>query len=216
MAKRTHQFIGPTPVSDRRMNITPAQRARQHIRDNPCRWHEKCKEPRFPGLPLCFAHAIQIRDHMIDLEDEMKESHRLAARRNREFLEAERREVAERELRESKGAEPGWIYYLHVGEYIKIGYSTDVKRRIRAYPPGSQLLAVHPGTPVLEKALHEDYKGLLAQGREWFRPGPELLEHCESVVSQFGDPAKFAYKPRESNTEKQYTAPRGWSGRKPA
>src|SRR5690554_2780796 len=41
---------------------------------------------------------------------------------------------------------PGWVYYIRVGDTIKIGFSQDVSQRMRTYPPNAELLAAHPGT----------------------------------------------------------------------
>lgn len=108
--------------------------------------------------------------------------------------------VKQNRLREQRGQQPGWVYYLRVGERVKIGYSADVKRRMRAYPPESRLLAVHPGTPQLETDMHRRFTGSRAAGREWFRETPDLSEHIEQVVAQFGEPTAHRYHFRTDAT----------------
>lgn len=97
---------------------------------------------------------------------------------------------------------PGWVYYLRVDERIKIGFSTDVRQRMRAYPPTAELLAVHPGTRDTERQMHERFAGHLAQGREWFRVDAPVMDHITAVVSEFGPPpAKFIYRYREGTRQ---------------
>lgn len=93
----------------------------------------------------------------------------------------------------ARGQQPGWIYYVRVGDQVKIGYSADVKRRMRAYPPDSHLLAVHPGTRELETELHQRFAGSRAAGREWFRETVDLVEHMAQVVAQFGEPTRHRH-----------------------
>ena len=109
----------------------------------------------------------------------------------------ERYEVAKAELRQDRD---GFVYYLRVGERIKIGYSVDVKRRMRDYPPGSELLAVEPGDRELETKRHQQFAGSRTDGREWFRPTADIFELVHEIVSVHGEPKRFAHHYRR-NTE---------------
>jgi len=117
----------------------------------------------------------------------------------REALKRERREKADA-ARAERGVQPGFIYYLRIGDQVKIGYAADVRKRMRAYPPDAQLLAVHPGTPDLEKVMHRNFEHCLAAGREWFDPAPPLMEHIANVVSVHGSPAQHAHHYRRRTT----------------
>jgi hypothetical protein len=88
----------------------------------------------------------------------------------------------------------GWIYYVRQGELIKIGYTSNLAKRLQSYAPTGVLLAVHPGTRATEKEMHQKFAASLDQGREWFRPRPELLRHIEETRKQFGSPD--AHQPR--------------------
>jgi hypothetical protein len=109
------------------------------------------------------------------------------------------REVAldEPTTEEIEAKRQGHVYYLRVGEQIKIGFSADVKRRLRAYPPGSELLAVEPGTKTLELGRHRQFVECLDAGREWFRPEAKLLEHIASVHAQHGSTRRFEHSYQE-------------------
>lgn len=100
--------------------------------------------------------------------------------------------VGPKRQQESK-REGGYVYYIRVGELIKIGYAGDVGKRMRNYPPNAELIAAHPGTLEVERQMHTRFREYLARGREWFYPTPELDEHIAYVRDQFGDPAELAY-----------------------
>lgn len=138
--------------------------------------------------PLCWTHAEMVADAV-------NESRVPAATRAKADAAIRRRREAERAAKaaESRGQQPGWIYYVRVGDRVKIGYSADVKRRMRAYPPDSHLLAVHPGTRQLETEMHQRFAGSRAAGREWFRETPDLAEHVAQVVAKFGDPREHRH-----------------------
>lgn len=86
------------------------------------------------------------------------------------------------------GAKVGTVYYLLVGEAIKIGWTTDLERRMREYSPGAQLLAIETGPRKLELARHHLFNEFLLYGREWFSDGPELREHLKRVIRRNGPP----------------------------
>lgn len=73
------------------------------------------------------------------------------------------------------------VYYVQVGEHIKIGTTTNIKSRMVAYPPNRRLLATEPGHEELEAERHREFSGLLDMGREWFRPGPALIDHINAL-----------------------------------
>lgn len=111
-----------------------------------------------------------------------------------------------REDRKPARIEPGWVYYIRMGDTIKIGYATDVAKRMRAYPPNAELLAAHPGTELLEKQMHQKFKPHLVRGREWFAPADEVMAHVASVVEQFGDPSHMAYEFTRPKTQEEKVA----------
>ena len=88
----------------------------------------------------------------------------------------------------------GFVYYIRINGQIKIGYAADVTARMRHYPPGSELLAVEPGTLQLERERHIEFANDLERGREWFGESARLIRHMASVVELRGDPSKLAYQ----------------------
>jgi hypothetical protein len=70
------------------------------------------------------------------------------------------------------------VYFVQIGKHIKIGVSTDLRRRIKSFEnscPEVYLLLSLPGDRALEQKLHD----LLAESRvvrEMFRPDRRVLE----------------------------------------
>lgn len=146
----------------------------------------------FHGTPMCEEHAWEVWAILDALKD-----YQVTRERAKKHM-LEREEALNREARKKavnlaetwksqRWIEPGWIYYLHVGGIVKIGYTTDLERRMKQYPPHSSLLAVHPGTPKLEREMHHKFLHLLANGREWFKVADDLTNHITDVRARFKD-----------------------------
>lgn len=162
---------------------------------------------RWPELKLCNPHARVVHDNVArDLaEDE--------ARRSREAHErlAAAGMLPQPEERQKRPT----IYFVQVGGHIKIGWTTDLQRRMRAYPPNTQLLAAQPGTRAQEQALHRRFAVHRSHGREWYPLAPQLLEHIRAVVREHGEPevVDFGARPVEvpQPRPKQFTKPKHWA-----
>lgn len=193
-------------------NHTPKKRKRiPHEMGIPyCVW-PKCKTRYvMEDLPLCSEHIDEViyKSHTTFWLEKREDR---ITRARRERAASRRSEKVDRRIIKAaatRGNQPGWIYYLHINDMVKIGYTTDIIRRIRDYPPNSPLLGVHPGTPELEKQFHEIFKGSLAQGREWFRLDPDVLAHCEKVRAEYGDPAQFEYRTLAGHETRQVVGTR--------
>lgn len=109
--------------------------------------------------------------------------------------------VARRITRDhQQGTNTGWVYYVAQADRIKIGYATDVKRRVKDYGPTAKLLAVEPGNRDLETQRHQQFRGHLADGREWFYDALPIREHIKSLA-RFGDVSDLAYTYRKHNRD---------------
>lgn len=91
-------------------------------------------------------------------------------------LEHDQPDIADRELPYwSRDAAPtGWVYFIRVGDLVKIGYTRKPPQRFAALQP-SEVLHMEPGTMQDEKRCHYLFDHLRAEGREYFRPEPDLL-----------------------------------------
>lgn len=139
-------------------------------------------EPGSP-VPLCRRDVIAVHDYWRQRDD-------LAARVLRgegagpdgaALLRAAR-------SRPQPKDQPGHVYYVRLGDRVKIGWSGNVTRRVRELPT-EQLLAIEPGDRQLEHDRHVQFDHLSAAGREWFRLAPDLLTHVIQVRQDHGVPA---------------------------
>jgi hypothetical protein len=142
---------------------------------------------------LCLDHAWSHYDAMNQylVWDGTTDSSLVQALRARQVPLDERTDEERAELKAL--LEEGFVYYLRVGDQIKIGFSSNVRQRLRSYPPGSELLALEPGTKKTERRRHNEFYEWLAAGREWFEPSAELLKHIQDIVDLHGDPGFYAH-----------------------
>lgn len=145
----------------------------------------------FHGTPMCEDHAWEVwatLDAVKDYEHTREEARKNIAKREAVLAEEARKKAVDLTAtwKSQRWIEPGWIYYLSIGELVKIGYTADMERRMKQYPPHSELLATHPGTPKLEREMHHKFLHHLSHGREWFKPGDDLMSHIDQVKSTFG------------------------------
>lgn len=147
----------------------------------------------FLDSPFCDDCMWKLWAHMEGTQPEEKkelarrgwfeEIHRLEAEAHAGMDAA--KEERRRRAKEEFMTWPGTIYYLRVGNLIKIGYTVDISQRKRQYPPNSELLATHPGTRETERQMHHRFLHRIAQGREWFTPCEELDQHIAKVREKY-------------------------------
>jgi len=154
------------------------------------------------NIELCGGHARQVLDSMMG-----EARRRIEAMKGLTGAEWEVQRLRERnaELLRAldKRAEPkpvptdGTVYILRCGGYIKIGWTSDLTKRMRAYQPDTLLLATMPGTRKDENRLHKRFAHLRTHGREWYPIAPQITEQVRRMVAEHGepDPVTFAAKP---------------------
>lgn len=156
-------------------------------------WKASHVEERFDHGTMCMECQIKIADSLggyIFVPDNRTAS--IAAMR-RQFDAAREQGKAVAKIRKGSNDE-GFVYYMRINGQIKIGYAADVTSRMRHYPPGSELLAVEPGTLHTEAERHQDFRRDLVRGREWFNESDKLIAHIAQIVSDCGDPSALAYQ----------------------
>lgn len=123
--------------------------------------------------PMCGRHALQVfRDVLMSYEIEGADPVRRALSMV-DWLDDQR----------AVDPDPGEsvVYYLLVGDLVKIGTTNHLARRLQSYPPTSVLLATEPGSVDVEVERHRQFREYLSARREWFTPGPRLREFVESL-----------------------------------
>lgn len=76
--------------------------------------------------------------------------------------------------------EQGNVYFVRLGNLVKIGFTTNMTRRMQDVPH-EEILGIAPGTKVDERQCHAAFAHLRATG-EWFRAEPELLAFIADVT----------------------------------
>ena len=136
--------------------------------------------PRTSPLPVC--HSCGIKIAVVHWGDAS-----LALGVQREIQE--KRDQA-RASREAAYADQSLVYYVRIGEHIKIGYSTNLKQRIsqlRLQP--AALLATEPGGREREKERHRQFSAdRIVSNREDFTLSPRLLAHIDALLAEYGRP----------------------------
>lgn len=158
-------------------------------------------------LEVCGGHAREI---LTAMEPEViVRSEMIAARTRDTHINQLQTLVREQDstIRQLRGEAPevaapprpvdGVVYYLRSGGYIKIGWTSDLVKRMRAYGPDSVLLATEPGTRKDENKRHKMFAAHRTHGREWYAMVPALMHHVDMIVKQHGQPdtVTFAAQP---------------------
>jgi len=145
---------------------------------------EFCDAPSYPDMPypVCARHAIRLWKRVTDHLEARGNDPLARARLVNGMLDGFE---AKRPAPETRVAR---VYYVQVGELIKIGTTVTIKQRMLAYGPARKLLTTELGGYELERQRHRQFARLLEAGNEWFRPGPELIEHINGLRKANGAP----------------------------
>jgi len=182
-----------------RANERQSKRAEAASHDLWCSWgrHETFRHPElkehYAAGTICIGCQVEIMGNLekVVFMPEISEAMR---RQARVLWEARRAQsVFEGSLKEKAPDSEGLVYYIRINGQVKIGYTTNLKQRSRSYPPGSELLAVEPGTPEWERQRHVQFDRFLVRGREWFMESPELQEHMAALVEEYGRPQRLMH-----------------------
>lgn len=76
------------------------------------------------------------------------------------------------------------VYYMRVGNRVKIGTTCQLGNRLRQINP-EELLATEPGGLSRERQRHREFKALRTHG-EWFELGSPLTEHIAELREKLG------------------------------
>ena len=170
-------------------------RSRNASTSSYCSWgkHRVYSVTQFEQGTMCIDCQMAIGEHIVKTADFPELSVALTTA-TRVKMAKSREKVATTERVRGESELEGFVYYIRINGQIKIGYAADVTARMRNYPPGSELLAVEPGTLETERIRHREFCNNLVRGREWFLPSTRLMRHIQNVVEERGDPAALAYK----------------------
>jgi len=85
--------------------------------------------------------------------------------------------------------EQSQVYYIRIGDYIKIGYTQNLKQRISGLRVDkSDVLATEPGGQPKERERHLQFADIRIGQRENFERTADLLTHIAKVRHENGPP----------------------------
>lgn len=147
-----------------------------------CTWQVyECED-----VHLCRDHFRQVGSTFMS---EMRRDRIAGPHANREQQERHGRRQAALKAQEQ-------VYYVRIGDRIKIGFTNNVRVRMGALRvPVTSLLATEPGGRELERARHLEFAGLRDGRREDFWPHARLMRHIDQVRETHGSP-KVTYYPK--------------------
>lgn len=141
-----------------------------------CIANSQCTQEIIEGapIPLCGKHIREVYEFAQDLVTERWDG------AVREYV-ADLQDRFKPPQSVTKRPRPGYVYFVRLGDRIKIGYSENVARRLTVIPH-EEVLGVVPGTREDEQGWHQ----LLADYRtvgEWFRAEPDVLAAVARVAA---------------------------------
>ena len=171
----------------------------------PCCWPDCTVIADHPDHPLCGEHyrvlgLMFIHEHIDVMRaiagaptiNEMLE--RLVQEGRRDPVLADRRLLAEQRsaYNQAERAALGVVYYVRMGEFIKIGTTRDLPARLYAlYLTERDVLATEPGGQEMELGRHHEFAEERVR-RELFEPSDRLLAHIEALRSRHAGPTAIA------------------------
>lgn len=81
------------------------------------------------------------------------------------------------------------VYYVLLGNRVKIGTTTNLERRLQNIQP-EQVLALEDGDEKLERSRHATFRNLRVSG-EWFRHESPLVEFIADLPRYTGRLARY-------------------------
>lgn len=106
---------------------------------------------------------------------------------------------------------PGCVYFIRVGDAIKIGFAENFKRRLGTLQTSHEIplevLAVISSASINEYETHQRFAHLRTRG-EWFRAEQELIQFIEYAKVKFGEAARYQKAPKRPPAPKRPTLAR--------
>jgi hypothetical protein len=115
-------------------------------------------------VPVCRRHAIEIWKQ-VQLTLPPAES----------AIQREARQLADEARRAGVRQQMGWVYFLELDDKIKVGWTSNLEKRLRSYPPHARMVVEYPATRADERDLHRTLRTELVAGREWYGRTPLVL-----------------------------------------
>lgn len=153
---------------------------------------------------LCEPHA-DAAWYEVEKRDALRFEQDIVGAEGRDYMRDEFRK--QRKAARAKPTALGEIYFVQIDDLIKVGWTSKLAERIRAYGPKAILLANYPGTRKDEAALHRQLVPARFRGREWYVDGPIIRAFIDEAVAKHGPPRFDAIpwtEPKGTPTKPRY------------
>lgn len=133
-------------------------------------------------IPTCYRCGLEIARAFTD---------RILADETRRRDEVRRRQIehSANDRGETEVSRDSVVYYVRIGGYIKIGYTTKLRERMRSLRVDPDaLLAIEPGGRDEERRAHAWFAPERIGRWENFEPSARLLAHVEALREQYDLP----------------------------
>jgi len=136
-----------------------------------------CIFPIAEDALVCWQHSLQIWERV-----QTKHLESAGSAITTESVAARTARQADERKRRTQGSlEPGWIYFLTLDDKIKVGWTANLEKRLRSYPPHARMVVTYPASRADERDLHRTLRQSLVAGREWYARTPQVLEYMRDV-----------------------------------
>lgn len=206
MARKHHRFVEDAAPVD----ITPTPISASVDQQVSC-FVRNCSQP--PSLyvfaadaRICEQHADAIWER-VEWRDARDRDQDVPGMEGRDYIRGDARKV--KAVERQKPTSVGEIYFVRIDDLIKVGWTSKLADRIRAYGPKAELLTNYPGTRADESALHRQLTPSRFRGREWYSDTDIIRAFIAEAITKHGRP-RFERiewtEPKTSNVK-----PKRWS-----
>jgi len=151
-----------------------------------------CSRDNDTSWDVCDACGITIarRYRTAIVNEYLTEERAKTDRARRADEDRRRRELAARPVAHQPVQQGPVVYYVRIGNHVKIGYSARLASRLKTLRVTlDDLLAIEPGGRRLEQKRHEEFAHLRVRPRwEDFTLDDDLAAHIASLRSEHGIP----------------------------
>lgn len=143
------------------------------------------------ALPLCRTHTMTARTQAVYFAEKERDL-AVAIGTQVALYRQGRKDEADAEAKAQFMADRnGDIYFIRIGELIKVGWTRDMWSRLKSYGASAELLVCYPGTRDDETNLHRQLTPARAKGREWYHDGDVIAGFIEDALRLYGPPQPF-------------------------
>lgn len=141
-------------------------------------------DPAEPAIAAINLALIQVASLGFDIADEAVAAQAVTGARRRHAEEVHREHLRQirNQDRLARAKHPSVVYYMRIGNRVKIGYSTNLPARVASVMP-EEVLATEAGGRLLEDVRHRQFDQLRVI-REWFRYEEPLAGHIARLAEK--------------------------------